>query len=92
MEIRRLALPKDHPDIARSLNNLAGVYKYQNRYREAEQLYREALHIFQNSLGDTHQYTKVTAQNLQIVLDEKKDHAKPRDLFGAIKNLFAGKR
>ncbi|OKH13172.1 tetratricopeptide repeat protein, partial [Nostoc calcicola FACHB-389] len=33
----------DHPDVATSLNNLAGLYKSQGRYSDAEPLYSDAL-------------------------------------------------
>ena len=34
-------LGKDHPNVATSLNNLAGLYKVIGRYSEAEPLYKE---------------------------------------------------
>jgi hypothetical protein len=36
---------KDHPDIAWSLSNLAGLYDSQGRYGEAEPMYVEALEM-----------------------------------------------
>jgi tetratricopeptide (TPR) repeat protein len=35
----------DHLDVARSLNNLAGLYENQGRYTEAEPLFQRSLAI-----------------------------------------------
>ena len=34
------ALGPEHPDVAASLNNLAGIYKAQGNYAQAEPLYK----------------------------------------------------
>ncbi len=36
--LREKNLPTGHPDIASSLKNLAGLYREQKRYAEAEEL------------------------------------------------------
>ena len=45
LAIREKALGQDHPDVARTLNNLAVVYKDQGKYADAEGLYKRALAI-----------------------------------------------
>jgi tetratricopeptide (TPR) repeat protein len=45
LAIREKALGPDHPDVAISLNNLAGLYDKEGRYAEAEQFYKRALTI-----------------------------------------------
>jgi eukaryotic-like serine/threonine-protein kinase len=45
LEIRRGALPPDHPDIAESLNGLAALFGQTGRLAEAEALFEEALAI-----------------------------------------------
>jgi len=47
-------LGSDHPDVANSLNNLAGLYRNQGRYSEAEPLYKRALSIREKVLGSDH--------------------------------------
>jgi tetratricopeptide (TPR) repeat protein len=42
-----------------SLNNLAGLYRSQGKYEEAEPLYRQALVIAQSKLGFNHPTTQV---------------------------------
>ena len=49
--IREHVLGKDHPDVAQSLNNLAGLYQTEGRYTEAEPLYRRSLQIYEIHLG-----------------------------------------
>ena len=40
--------------MATSLNNLAGLYKSQGRYEEAEPLYLQALQLRRSLLGESH--------------------------------------
>ena len=42
LEIHEAKLGKDHPDVARTLNNLALVYEQQGQYAKAEPLYQRA--------------------------------------------------
>ena len=44
----------DHPEVATSLNNLAGLYVSQGHYGEAEQLYKRSIGIFEKALGRDH--------------------------------------
>ncbi|MFM6075337.1 MAG: tetratricopeptide repeat protein, partial [Dolichospermum sp.] len=41
-------------NLATSLNNLAGLYRSQGRYNEAESLYLQSLDICKRQLGDDH--------------------------------------
>ncbi|RMH72917.1 MAG: tetratricopeptide repeat protein, partial [Cyanobacteria bacterium J007] len=45
---------KEHPNVATSLNNLAGLYESQGRYAEAEPLYLEAVRIHRIALPENH--------------------------------------
>jgi tetratricopeptide (TPR) repeat protein/tRNA A-37 threonylcarbamoyl transferase component Bud32 len=45
LALRRRALPKDHPDVAVTLHNLAWLQHQNGNYTQARQLYREALAI-----------------------------------------------
>jgi tetratricopeptide (TPR) repeat protein len=44
----------DHPDVASSLNSLAGIYKALGDYAEAEPLYKRSLSIMEKALGRDH--------------------------------------
>ena len=48
------ALGSEHPDIGISLNNLAGLYRAQGRYAEAEPLFRRSLGVIEKALGPEH--------------------------------------
>jgi tetratricopeptide (TPR) repeat protein len=54
LAIREKALGPEHPDVAQSLNNLAGVYRDQGHYGDAEPLYRRSLSLFAKALGPDH--------------------------------------
>src|SRR4051794_16985025 len=51
LEIREKALGPDHPDVAKSLNNLAALYVRKGRFAEAEPLYQRAIRIVEKALG-----------------------------------------
>ena len=53
LAIQEKALGADHPDVARTLNNLAVVYEAQGKYADAEGLYKRALAIWEKALGQT---------------------------------------
>ncbi|NEO91069.1 MAG: CHAT domain-containing protein, partial [Moorea sp. SIO3G5] len=50
--------------VATSLNNLAGLYKSQGRYGEAEPLYRQALALWKKLLGEDHPDVADSLNNL----------------------------
>ena len=54
LAIRRKALPKDHPDIAVSLNNLGVVQQDLREYAAAKASYEEALAIYRKALPKDH--------------------------------------
>jgi len=51
------SLGAEHPDVAVTLANLAGVYCHEERYTDAERLYLRSLAILEKSLGATHPTT-----------------------------------
>jgi tetratricopeptide (TPR) repeat protein len=64
LELRKRLLGDNHPDVATSLNNLAGLYESQGRYDEAETILHRALEIYQQVLGDNHPNTLTVCENL----------------------------
>jgi len=54
----------NHPMTAISLNNLAGLYRAQGKYRSAEPLYQESLAIREQFLGSDHPHTATSLNNL----------------------------
>ncbi|NEP03655.1 tetratricopeptide repeat protein [Okeania hirsuta] len=68
--MRKQLLGSAHPDIATSLNNLAGLYKFQGRYTEAEPLFLKALTILFSQLGEEHPNTQTVMKNYGIFLQQ----------------------
>jgi tetratricopeptide (TPR) repeat protein len=63
LEIYRHVVGEQHPDYARSLNNLGFLYYSMGRDAEAEPLYRQALEVFLNVLGPQHPLSKTCQTN-----------------------------
>ncbi|MEH2024527.1 tetratricopeptide repeat protein, partial [Nostoc sp.] len=70
LALRKRLLGDNHPDVANSLNNLAGLYKSTRRYSEAEPLYQQALAICEQTLGVGHPDTIMVRGNYAIFLRE----------------------
>ena len=65
-------LGKEHPHTAFAYRNLAYVYKKQEKYQEAEELYRKALAIDQKVLGEEHPDTKAIEDKLADLYENYK--------------------
>jgi tetratricopeptide (TPR) repeat protein len=67
-------LGEEHPDVARSLNNLAALYDSQGRYSEAEPLSVQAVAVSERVLGVNHPNTVLYRENLAIFRQERSTH------------------
>ena len=69
----------DHPDVAESLNNLAGLLSDTNRNSEAELMFRRALSIWEASFGPDHPDVAASLNNLALLLSDtnRKSEAEP---------------
>ena len=65
LAIREKVLGPDHPDVARSLNNLADLYDGQD-VRKAEQLFERALAVRERAVGPDHPDTARSLNNLAL--------------------------
>jgi tetratricopeptide (TPR) repeat protein len=74
-------LDAEHPDVATSLNNLAGVYKDQGRYAEAEQLLKRALAIDEKAVGPEHLSVAIGLNNLSALYDDQGRYAAAEPLY-----------
>jgi tetratricopeptide (TPR) repeat protein len=54
LSIHDKALGPDHPDVGKSLNNMALLHVSQGRYADAEPLYKRSLAIREKALGPDH--------------------------------------
>lgn len=64
LELQDRALPREHRDRLHTLNNLAEVYWYQDKYEQAEPLFAAALAGRRRVLGDSHRETLSTMTNV----------------------------
>ncbi|MCZ6453622.1 MAG: tetratricopeptide repeat protein, partial [Alphaproteobacteria bacterium] len=61
-------LGPEHPDLATNLNNLAGLYREQGKYADAEPLYKRALAILDKTPGPEHPNLTAGLENYAAVL------------------------
>src|SRR5207249_12193863 len=80
----------EHPDVARYLNNLAGLLKATNRLGDAEPLMRRALAISVASLGGLHPSAQTVAKNYAALLKEMGRSA--AEIEAAVRQVLAGWR
>uniref|UniRef100_A0A1A8KWY8 Nephrocystin-3 n=1 Tax=Nothobranchius kuhntae TaxID=321403 RepID=A0A1A8KWY8_NOTKU len=71
LEIRETALDPDHPSVARSLHQLAGVYVQWKKYGNAEQLYKQALEISENAYGAEHPSVAQELDSLAVLYQKQ---------------------
>ncbi|MDN5872639.1 MAG: tetratricopeptide repeat protein, partial [Nitrococcus sp.] len=81
LDIRKRHLPRDHPDVGQSLNNLATLYHSQGRYEEAEPLYRRALAIREAALGPDHPDVATSLNNLALLYQAQGRYEEAEPLY-----------
>ncbi len=71
MRIREQTLRPDHPELAKSLNNLANVYEEEGKYAQAEPLYQRALALAERANGPNHPDVAALLDNfVMLYLDQ----------------------
>ena len=63
-------LEQQHPSVATSLNNLAGLYESMGEYEKALPLYKKALEIVDKKLGQNHPNTVTIKNNYNWLLSK----------------------
>ncbi|MBD2502824.1 tetratricopeptide repeat protein [Anabaena azotica] len=76
LEATKKRLGKEHPYVASSLNNLAGLYRDQGRYSEAEPLYSQALAMWRKLQGEEHPDVASSLNNLAGLYRDQGRHSK----------------
>ncbi|WP_204139938.1 tetratricopeptide repeat protein [Halomicronema sp. CCY15110] len=74
-------LGPEHPDTARSLNNLAFFYKLTGHYQEAEPLYLRALAVYEQQLGSSHPLTATSLSNLASLYSSMGGYGEAEPLY-----------
>jgi CHAT domain-containing protein/lipopolysaccharide biosynthesis regulator YciM len=75
------ALGKNHPDVAKSLNNLALLYQTQGLYDRAEPLHERALAIREAALGKNHPDITRSLNNLANLYNEQGLYGRAEPLY-----------
>ncbi len=85
---------EEYPNIATSLNNLAGLYESQGRYAEAQPLYQQALEINKRLFAGDHPSVATSLNNLAYLYESQGRLAEAQPLYeqalAMIQRLFAG--
>jgi CHAT domain-containing protein/Tfp pilus assembly protein PilF len=81
VQVAEATFGPEHPNVARSLNNLAALYDDQGRYADAEPLYKHALAIREKALGPDHPRVATSLNNLAELYREQGRYAEAEPLF-----------
>ncbi|XP_028826650.1 nephrocystin-3 [Denticeps clupeoides] len=80
LEIRETALDPDHPSVAQSLHQLAGVYVLWRKFGNAEQLYKQALEISENAYGPEHSSVARELDSLALLYQKQNKYEQAEKL------------
>jgi tetratricopeptide (TPR) repeat protein len=72
---------EEHPDVATSLNNLAGLYHSQGHYEKAEPLSVQALEMCKRLLGEEHPDVATSLNNLAGFYESQGQYEKAEPLY-----------
>jgi len=64
LDLVEKTLGRDHPDVVKSLDNLALLYKTQGQYTQAVPLYVRSLVILVKALGPDHPHVCASLENM----------------------------
>jgi len=81
LSIRRQIYGDEHPKVAESMGNLAGLMYDQNDYKAAEPLLRESLEMNRKLFGDEHIAVASCLNNLAFILSDRGEYAEAEDLL-----------
>ena len=81
LSLREKALGPDHPDVAQSLYNLAGLYQAIGAYARAVPLYQRSLAIEEKALGPMHPDVALSLNNVAGLYHDIGAYAKAEPLF-----------
>ncbi|MEH2381666.1 MAG: tetratricopeptide repeat protein, partial [Nostoc sp.] len=81
VEVAKNRLGLEHPNVAATLNNLAGLYKSTGRYSEAEPLYLQALELTKRLQGDNHLDVATSLNNLAGLYESTGRYSEAEPLY-----------
>ncbi|MFN6571231.1 tetratricopeptide repeat protein [Dendronalium sp. ChiSLP03b] len=74
-------LGEEHPNVATSLNNLAGLYESQGNYTAAEPLFQQALAMRKRLLGEEHPDVATSLNNLANLYKSQGNYTAAEPLY-----------
>ena len=92
LQVAEQNLGPDHPDVATSLNNLAGLYREQGQYAQAEPLFKRSLAIWEKALGPDHPDVATTLNNLAALYKKTGREKEAKALEDRARVIVAMKR
>jgi len=81
LAIREKVFGKEHPSVATSLNNLAGLSYSQGNYEQAKPLYERALAISEKVFGKEHPDVATSLNNLALLYDSQGNYEQAKPLL-----------
>ena len=82
LAINERVFGKEHPEIAKTFNNMGGVFHAQGDYDMALKYFGKALSIKEEALGPEHSSTAVTHNNIASVYADKGDYKSALEYYG----------
>jgi tetratricopeptide (TPR) repeat protein len=76
LEIRKIALPPNHPSLAASYNNIGSVYRNMGEYSKALSSYERSLEIYKIALPPNHPDLAASYNNIGSVYDNMGEYSK----------------
>ncbi len=81
LKLREKVLGPDHPEVAKSLNNLAALYNLRGNYTKAEPLLQRAIAILEKNLGPDHPLVAASLDNLAQLYQGQRQYDEAAPLF-----------
>ncbi|CAM9138218.1 unnamed protein product, partial [Ectocarpus sp. 13 AM-2016] len=85
--IREKVLGPEHPDVATSLNNRAGLLETRGKYEQAEPLYRRSLAIGEKVYGPDHPVVATYLNNWAVLSKKQPLYERSQAIRGCVLNL-----
>lgn len=74
LELQEASLPADHPDIARTLHNIAVIYSYQGDLIKSREYLDRAEDTAKRMLSNKHPVMNLLGKTKNFLVDEEKEH------------------
>ncbi|XP_069108020.1 nephrocystin-3-like [Argopecten irradians] len=74
LEVREIALDPDHPIVARSQHQLAGLHAQWGKFSTAEDFYKQALTMYENAYGSDHHLVAKELDALAVLYQKQDKH------------------